>query len=293
VRRHDAVADAPARAWTLETVRGDDGTLVVKMSGSWRMRDGLPPAEQVQQEVSAGGTRRIAFDAGGVASGTMTAAFLLPFAVGICKAVGGNIMTDAFGVSAMVAMMPLITIQIMGMMYGIKLRRIRTLDEAPPEFDDEAEAGAAGEIVFDLPEQSEPLPAPQSAADSDGQTPALTQESGQDEIVAWGDGSPTREFLYVEDAARGIVMAAESYNEPDPVNLGSGHEISIKDLTELIVRLTGFTGRLVWDSSKPNGQPRRALDTRRAKERFGFEAEVPFEEGLKRTIDWYRARQAA
>jgi GDP-L-fucose synthase len=114
------------------------------------------------------------------------------------------------------------------------------------------------------------------------------QEAGQDHIVAWGDGSPTREFLYVEDAARGIVMAADKYNDPDPVNLGSSHEISIKNLVELIVELTGFTGRIRWDTTKPNGQPRRKLDVTRAKERFGFEAQTDFHEGLKRTIEWYR-----
>jgi GDP-L-fucose synthase len=114
------------------------------------------------------------------------------------------------------------------------------------------------------------------------------QEAGQDHIIAWGDGSPTREFLYVEDAARGIVMAAEKHNDPDPVNLGSSHEISIKDLVELIVKLTGFTGEIRWDTTKPNGQPRRKLDVTRAKERFGFEAQTDFHEGLKRTIEWYR-----
>jgi GDP-L-fucose synthase len=114
------------------------------------------------------------------------------------------------------------------------------------------------------------------------------QEAGQDHIVAWGDGSPTREFLYVEDAARGIVMAAEKYNDPDPVNLGSSNEISIKDLVELIAKLTGFTGEIRWDTTKPNGQPRRKLDVTRAKERFGFESRTDFHEGLKRTIEWYR-----
>jgi GDP-L-fucose synthase len=114
------------------------------------------------------------------------------------------------------------------------------------------------------------------------------QEAGQDHIVAWGDGSPTREFLYVEDAAHGIVMAAEKYNDPDPVNLGSSNEISIKNLVELIARLTGFTGEIRWDTTKPNGQPRRKLDVTRAKERFGFEAQTDFHEGLKRTIEWYR-----
>src|SRR5690606_39212033 len=102
------------------------------------------------------------------------------------------------------------------------------------------------------------------------------------------DGSPTREFLYVEDAARGIVMAAEHYNDPDPVNLGSSHEISIKDLVELIAELTGFTGEIVWDTTKPNGQPRRKLDVTRARERFGFTAQTDFREGLQRTIEWYR-----
>ena len=110
----------------------------------------------------------------------------------------------------------------------------------------------------------------------------------EDEVVLWGDGSPTREFFYAGDAARGIVMAAERYNGSEPVNLGAGMEISIKTLAQLISELSGFSGRIVWDTSKPNGQPRRALDTTRAKEYFGFEAEMHFEEGLKRTIDWYR-----
>jgi GDP-L-fucose synthase len=114
------------------------------------------------------------------------------------------------------------------------------------------------------------------------------QEAGDDHIVAWGDGSPTREFLYVEDAARAIVMAAERYNDPDPVNLGSSNEISIKELVELVAELTGFEGKIVWDTSKPNGQPRRKLDVSRAKERFGFESQTDFREGLKRTIEWYR-----
>lgn len=119
------------------------------------------------------------------------------------------------------------------------------------------------------------------------------QEAGVDEVEVWGDGSPTREFLYVEDAAEGIVLATELYNGADPVNLGSGHEISIKDLAELIQRLTGYQGRLVWDTSRPNGQPRRGLDTTRAEEYFGFKAATTFEEGLRRTIDWYRAQRAA
>ncbi|MEW6092448.1 MAG: GDP-L-fucose synthase [Chloroflexota bacterium] len=114
------------------------------------------------------------------------------------------------------------------------------------------------------------------------------QERGGKELVVWGDGSPTREFLYVEDAAEGILLASEQYNDPEPVNLGSGNEISIKSLAELIARLTGFDGKLVWDTSKPNGQPRRALDVSRAESLFGFRARVSFEEGLRRTIDWYR-----
>jgi GDP-L-fucose synthase len=115
------------------------------------------------------------------------------------------------------------------------------------------------------------------------------QERGEDEIVVWGDGSPTREFLYAADAAEGILLAAEHYNDSQPVNLGSGREIRIKDLAEMIVRLTGFQGRLVWDTTKPNGQPRRALDTSRAEALFGFRAQTPFEDGLRNTIEWYRA----
>jgi GDP-L-fucose synthase len=107
-------------------------------------------------------------------------------------------------------------------------------------------------------------------------------------IVAWGDGSPTREFLYVEDAAEGIVLAAERYNGPEPVNLGSSYEISIKDLVEMIAHLTGFAGEIVWDTSQPNGQPRRKLNTSRAEELFGFRSRVSFEEGLRRTIEWYK-----
>lgn len=117
------------------------------------------------------------------------------------------------------------------------------------------------------------------------------QEAGEEEVIVWGDGTPTREFLYVEDAAEGILRGTENFNASDPVNLGSGFEISIKDLAEKIARLTGFKGRLVWDTSKPNGQPRRSLDTSRAKEWFGFEAQVNFEEGLKNTIEWYRSTQ--
>lgn len=106
-------------------------------------------------------------------------------------------------------------------------------------------------------------------------------------VELWGDGSPTREFLYVDDAARGIIMAAEGYDGPLPVNLGSGWEISIKELACQIAELVGFQGEIVWDTSKPNGQPRRKLDTTRAKELFGFEAETKLTDGLKATIDWY------
>ena len=105
-----------------------------------------------------------------------------------------------------------------------------------------------------------------------------------------GDGSPTREFLYVEDAAEGILLATEKYNQSEPVNLGSGMEISIKDLVTLIARLTDFKGELIWDATKPNGQPRRRLNVERAKREFGFQARVDFEEGLRRSIDWYQAK---
>ena len=117
------------------------------------------------------------------------------------------------------------------------------------------------------------------------------QERGDKEIVAWGDGSPTREFLYVEDAADGIVTATEKYNSSEPVNLGSGYEISIKDLTEMIIKLTGFKGDLKWDTSKPNGQPRRGLDVTRAKQKIGWEAKMNFEKGLVNTIEWYKANR--
>ena len=116
-------------------------------------------------------------------------------------------------------------------------------------------------------------------------------EQGTAEVVVWGDGSPTREFLYVADAAEGIVLATERYNEAGPVNLGSGFEISIKDLAETIARLTQFRGRLVWDTSKPNGQPRRRLDVTRAEEYFGFKATTSFEEGLAHTVEWYLQRR--
>lgn len=112
-------------------------------------------------------------------------------------------------------------------------------------------------------------------------------KSGTEYIEVWGNGSPTREFLYVEDAAEGILLAAERYNDSEPVNLGSAFEISIKDLVGTIARLTGFKGKIVWDATKPNGQPRRKLDTSHAKEKFGFESHVRFEEGLQKTIEWY------
>lgn len=113
------------------------------------------------------------------------------------------------------------------------------------------------------------------------------KERGDPELPVWGDGSPTREFLYVEDAAEGIITAAEKYNGSEPVNLGSGYEISIKNLAELIVRETGFGGKLAWQADKPNGQPRRGLDVTRAKEYFGWQARMPFEEGIRQTIKWF------
>lgn len=115
-------------------------------------------------------------------------------------------------------------------------------------------------------------------------------DAGASEIEVWGTGRASREFLYVEDAARGICMAAESYDGAEPVNLGAGFEITIRDLTGLITRLMGFAGAVRWDETRPDGQPRRSLDTSRAERLFGFRAEVPFEEGLKRTIEWYRNR---
>ncbi len=119
------------------------------------------------------------------------------------------------------------------------------------------------------------------------------KERGDRQVVLWGDGSPTREFLYVEDAAEGIVEAAEKYDGAEPVNLGAGWEISIKDLAEAIARATGFAGEIVWDTSKPNGQPRRMLDVSRAKAYFGWQANTPFEEGLKRTVEWFLANRPA
>jgi GDP-L-fucose synthase len=110
----------------------------------------------------------------------------------------------------------------------------------------------------------------------------------ESEVVVWGTGKPSREFLYVEDAAEGILLAAEKYDKPDPVNLGKGEEITIRELVNLITELTGYEGKIVWDTSKPDGQPRRCLNICRAKKEFGFEAKTGFKEGLKRTIEWYK-----
>jgi len=118
------------------------------------------------------------------------------------------------------------------------------------------------------------------------------QQRGDKQLPVWGDGSPTREFLYSTDAARGIVMASQFYNESDPINLGTNYEISIKDLVELICDLMGFDGEIVWEIDKPNGQPRRCLDTTRAQEKFGFVAQMEFKEGLRKTIEWYRQNAA-
>ncbi|MEG3436759.1 GDP-L-fucose synthase [Pannus brasiliensis CCIBt3594] len=114
------------------------------------------------------------------------------------------------------------------------------------------------------------------------------QQRGDKQLPVWGDGSPTREFLYSTDAARGIVMASQFYNESEPVNLGTNYEISIKDLVELICDLMAFEGEIVWETDKPNGQPRRCLDTTRAREKFGFTAATEFKDGLRQTIEWYR-----
>ncbi len=119
------------------------------------------------------------------------------------------------------------------------------------------------------------------------------QERGESSVEVWGTGAATREFLYVDDAAEGIVLAAESYDGRDPVNLGSGEEMSIRDLASVIAAETGFAGEIVWDSSKPDGQPRRALEVTRAAELFGFRARVGFAEGLRRTVEWYRATKAS
>ncbi|HST18976.1 MAG TPA: GDP-L-fucose synthase [Gaiellaceae bacterium] len=125
--------------------------------------------------------------------------------------------------------------------------------------------------------------------------PALIRKmtAGERVVTLWGDGTPTREFLYVEDAADGIAVAAARYSSAEPVNLGSGGEISIRELAELVAELTGFDGEIVWDTTSPNGQPRRGLDVTRARELFGFEARTPLREGLERTIAWYRDSVAA
>ncbi len=117
-------------------------------------------------------------------------------------------------------------------------------------------------------------------------------QNGDSEIVCWGSGKVSREFLYVEDAAEGIVRAAQQLDTPEPINLGTGSEITIKDLAELIAKLSGFTGRLVWDASKPDGQPRRCLDTTRANEALGWQAQTSFEDGLKATIQWWQANRS-
>ena len=113
----------------------------------------------------------------------------------------------------------------------------------------------------------------------------------RDEIVLWGDGSPTREFLYVENAAEGIILATEQYDKPDPINLGSGMEISIAELATKIAGITGFSGRITWDATQPNGQPRRCLDVTRAESEFGFRATTPFDVGLRNTIEWYQSHR--
>ena len=135
--------------------------------------------------------------------------------------------------------------------------------------------------------------------DSSHVIPALIKKcfeakaAGAPDVVCWGDGSPTREFLYVEDCAEGITLATERYDEPEPVNIGTGVEISIRELAEMIAELCGFDGRIEWDTSKPNGQPRRCLDTSRAFDAFGFRARTSFREGLARTIAWYREQIAS
>jgi GDP-L-fucose synthase len=119
------------------------------------------------------------------------------------------------------------------------------------------------------------------------------QSRGEREVTLWGDGTPTREFLYVDDAANGLVLAAERYNKPGPVNLGAGFEIAMRDLASLVGKLCGYEGAILWDANRPNGQPRRMLDTSRAREEFGFVAKTTFEDGLQKTIAWYRDNQAA
>jgi GDP-L-fucose synthase len=124
--------------------------------------------------------------------------------------------------------------------------------------------------------------------------PALIRKmvEAEDEVVLWGDGSPTREFLYVDDCVEGLGLAAERYDGPEPVNLGAAREISIRDLAELVAEVTGYEGRITWDTEKPNGQPRRSVDGSRAKQLFGFEARTPLREGVERTVAWYRSAVA-
>jgi GDP-L-fucose synthase len=124
--------------------------------------------------------------------------------------------------------------------------------------------------------------------------PALVHKmvEAEDEVVLWGDGSPTREFLYVEDCVEGLVLAAERYDGPEPVNLGAAKEISIRELADLVAEVTGYRGVIVWDREKPGGQPRRSVDATRARELFGFEAHTPLREGIERTVAWYRAAVA-
>jgi GDP-L-fucose synthase len=117
--------------------------------------------------------------------------------------------------------------------------------------------------------------------------------TGQRRVVNWGDGTPTREFLYVDDAAEGLVLATEQYEAADPVNLGTGAEISMKELSQIIAEMVGYQGEILWDTSQPNGQPRRKLDTSRAQREFGFRADTPLAVGLRRTIDWYIAGKQA
>ena len=116
--------------------------------------------------------------------------------------------------------------------------------------------------------------------------------SGSPTITLWGTGTPTREFLHVDDASDAIILATEHYNDAAPVNIGTGAEITIKDLAQIIARLTGFTGEIVWDATKPDGQPRRMLDTEKARKFFGFQARVSFDDGLRQTIDWYKSQTA-
>jgi len=116
-------------------------------------------------------------------------------------------------------------------------------------------------------------------------------EKGEDKIVVWGTGEVSREFLYVEDAAEGIVLATEKYNQPEPLNIGAGFEVKIKDLVELIARLAGFRGKIEWDTTRPDGQPRRRLDVSRAEKELGFKAKTDFTEGLRKTIEWYRSQK--